>query len=317
MTGKTTFRSRRCVRAPGRRCPRPRGSARERLVARRFGGTVRRLVLVLGISLPGSAGADAVDDAFVRGNQAAAAQQWQDAVEAYEEAASLLSQPSALVSYNLGTAYAHLGDNGRATYHLARAMQFEYGATAELVEAARHNLGVVRRRVELHATAGGSEVDRPGTWWDLVVEALGAPGMGWTALVCGWSSLVALIVQRRARRRARPTHPWSAAFVVLGTIFAVTGILHGLALRADRTSPEAVVLETRVDAREGPGNHRNVEFSLQGGAKVRIVDASPGWRQVRLPGGLTGWVPEHTVARLDARKSEARRRPPPREPASE
>ena len=221
------------------------------------------------------------------------------------------------MSYDLGTAYAHVGELGRATYHLRRAMDFRSGATAEVVESARHNLGVVRRQVELQATSSGALVDRPETWWDLVVEALRAPGIGWMALVSGWGFLGALFVHRRRKLAGRSTAVSGAVSIVLAVCYVVPGILHASALRADRTAPVAIVLDQRVDAREGPGSHRKVEFSLQGGAQVRIVDRAPGWTRVRLPGGIEGWVAEQTVGELDAtrpgvgtlRRDAARERP--------
>src|SRR5690606_30239515 len=98
--------------------------------------------------------------AFVRGNDAAQRQDWQAAVTAYEQAAALLPGRHALLAYNLGTAYAHLGDWGRAVYHLSRAEDFRSGPSADVLEATRDNLEVVRRRIELQATTEGTKVDR-------------------------------------------------------------------------------------------------------------------------------------------------------------
>jgi SH3-like domain-containing protein len=103
---------------------------------------------------------------------------------------------------------------------------------------------------------------------------------------------------RRPSARARPSGVGGAVLVVLATLWLVPGVLHALALRADRTAPEAIVLDERVDAREGPGSHRRVELAVQGGARVRIVDRTPGWCKLRLPGGVEGWVPEISVAEL-------------------
>ncbi len=253
---------------------------------------------------PAPARADAVDDAFVRGNAAASAGDWDGAVEAYEQAASLLPERSAVLSYDLGTAYLHRGDLGRATYHLRRALDWRGGPTAELVESARYNLAVARRRADLEATGSGAKIDRPETWWDLVVEALRAPGVGWSTLVSGWLALglAVLMAWRRSRRRRgdrAPSTVLGAVLIVLVSIYAGLGVLHGLALRADRTAPEAIVLEDLVDARDGAGHHRPATFRLQGGARVRIVGRSPGWVRVRLPGGLEGWVGEDAIGELD------------------
>ena len=260
---------------------------------------------VLGVGLLGIAGsarADAVDDAFAAGNEAAAEGDWATAVQSYQRASSLAQHPSAALSFNLGTAHLHAGDLGRATYHLRRSLHHTSAPSGEVMERATYNLQIARRRAELQAAATGAKIDRPETWWDLVLEVLRAQGIAWLSLLSGWAGLVVLVLHvRRIRRGIGSTSVTRAMLIVFGLVFVAFGSLHGLAARADRTSPQAVVLEPQLDARDGPGNHRAVQFSLQAGSRVRIVDQAPGWRRVRLPGGIEGWVPEKSVARLDRR----------------
>lgn len=266
------------------------------------GATLALAVGLLLCATPGEVRADALDEAFVAGNAAAADADWDTAAEEYRRAASLSSEPNATLAYNLGTAYLHQGELGRATYHLRRALESTSTPSVELQERARYNLQIARRRAELSAAAEGAKIDRPETWWDLVVEALGARGVAWASLACGWLALFVLWVHRRRQARgARTGSVTGAILVVLVTCYLGPGILHGLAVRDEQAEPEAIVVSTRVEAREGPGSHRKVQFELQGGASVRIVDRTPGWRRVRLPGGLAGWVPEKAVARLDGR----------------
>ncbi|MCR9159722.1 MAG: SH3 domain-containing protein [Nannocystaceae bacterium] len=245
--------------------------------------------------------ADAVDDAFAQGTEAASRNDWERAAESFESASALLPQRSAVISYNLGTAYAHLGDLGRATYHLRRASDWRAGPTAEVLEASRSNLAAVRRRAELDATSSGAMIDRPETTWDLLVDAIRAPWVAWLSLVSGVGFCIALYVHRRwLRAQPRRAGASRALLIVLALLYAIAGGLHGWSVRAASAQPEAIVLGASVDAREGPGQHRSVEFTLQGGAQVRVLDRSPGWQRVKLPGGLTGWVPETSVARIDA-----------------
>ena len=245
--------------------------------------------------------ADAVDDAFVEGTEAAERNDWPSAVASFEAASALLPQRSAVLSYNLGTAYANLGDLGRSTYHLRRATDWRAGPTTEILEAARGNLAAVRRRAELDATTSGAMIDRPQTTWDLLVGAIAAPWVAWFSLLSGLGFCVALYVHRRwLRTQPRRAGASRALLIVLGLVFTIPGGLHAWSVRAATAQPEAIVLPAAVDAREGPGQHRAVSFTLQAGAQVRVLDRSPGWSLVKLPGGLTGWVPEASVARLDA-----------------
>ncbi len=250
--------------------------------------------------------ADAVDEAFARGTEAASRNDWEEAAEAFESASALLPQRSSAISYNLGTAYAHLGDLGRATYHLRRATDWRSGPSTEVLEAARGNLDAVRRQAELDATSTGAMIDRPETTWDLLVDSIAAPWVAWFSLACGVAFVITLYVHRRwTRSQPRRAGASRALLIVLGLIYAIPGGLHGWAVRAASAQPEAIVLGATVDAREGPGQHRSVAFTVQGGAEVRVLDHSPGWSQVRLPGGLSGWVPETSVARLDAVRAVA------------
>lgn len=257
------------------------------------------VVAVVIATWTGTARADAVDDAFAEGNAAAAAGHWAAAAAAYERAGALLGKPNSLLSYNLGTAHAHAGDLGRATLHLRQALDFRGNPTTELAESARANLVVVRRRAELAAATTGALIDRPQTWWDLVVEALRSPGIGWLALVCGVAAFALRLVEALRRASGRATRWAGVAVWILAGVWAVTGSLHALSLRADRTAPPAVAIAATTDARDGPGAHRNSTWALAAGAQVRIVDRTPGWVLVRLAGGIEGWVPDTAVAELD------------------
>lgn len=248
---------------------------------------------------PRLASADAVDDQFARGNDAAAASNWVDAVTAYRRAAALLPHPSAVVEFNLGTAYAELGNLGLATLHLRQAIDARAHPSTEVVEAGRANLAIVRRRAELQATTSGAVIDRPENWWDLLVETLRAPGMAWLSLLAGVAALVTAAIHLRRRALGRRTVVTRVALVAMAACYLVAGVLHGLSLRAERVAPAGIVLDADLQAHERPSSHRKVEFTLQAGARVRIVDRTPGWALVRLPGGLEGWVVDTGVAGLD------------------
>lgn len=251
--------------------------------------------------MPGQVRADAVDDAFARGNELARAGDWAAAIEEYEQARKLLPGRSALLSYNLGTAYAHVGETGLATFHLRRAVQRDAEPSDEIVEAARRNLGILQRRAELDAASAGAQISPPESWWDRVGVALAAQGMGWLTLVCGWMAVLLLVVRTLRTRAGKGAPAANALALVLGAIFLLGGSVHALAAWSDEGAPRAIALDTKLEVREGPGKHRKISFVLQGGSRVRVVDTSPGWSKIRLDGGLVGWVPERAVGRLDAR----------------
>ena len=253
--------------------------------------------LVAALSLAGPARADVVDEAFARGNAAAATGDLQAAVSAYEEAERLLPGRSALLSFNLGTAYAQLGEVGLATYHLRRALQGQAQASEDVAAAAQRNLGIVRQRLEIAAAAAGAQVDRPETWRDALLAAVGSPGFGWLALGAGWLTLLVWLLRGRLGGRA-PGGVVGSVIGVLVAIYLVVGGLHGYAVRAESEAPQAIALPAKLEVREGPGNHRKALFVVQGGSRVRIVDRGSGWLRIRLPDGLEGWAPQASLGEL-------------------
>ncbi|KIG18128.1 BatE protein [Enhygromyxa salina] len=260
------------------------------------------LGLALGLSLGWSAPAraDVVDDAYAAGSQAATANDWAGAIEHWQRALELLPGRSAQLDYDLGTAYAQLGELGRATYHFERALQPEARPSVEVAEAARRNRGIVRRQAEVQAEVNDARISRPPSWWDLVVGVLAGQALAWISLVSAWLLVGTVVVRRwRARKGASETRGIGGALVlVFALVFGMGGGLHALAISADADHPDAVVLDAVVDVREGPGAHLPVAFTMQGGSHVRVLDQRSGWLRVRLPGGLEGWVAVDSIARL-------------------
>jgi hypothetical protein len=263
--------------------------------------TRRRIALavVLAAGVPRAAAADVVDEAFARGNERARAGDWAGAIVEYERAASLLPGRSAALSYDLGTAYAHAEDPGRAIFHLRRALQPAADPSHEIVAAAQRNLGIVQRRAELDAAASGARLAPPEGWGDRFVSALTAPGFGWAALVAGWLAVVAAALREYRRRRGRALIGLGTLALASAFVFVVVGSLHAAALRSVRNAPRGIALERTLEVRDGPGEHHDVAFRLQGGSPVRVVDRAPGWSKVRIDEGLEGWVPHATIGELE------------------
>ncbi|MFV8752072.1 SH3 domain-containing protein [Nannocystaceae bacterium ST9] len=261
------------------------------------------LTLALALLPASSARADVVDDAYAAGSAAAAAGDWPTAIEHWQRALDLLPGRSAELEYDLGTAYANVGELGRATWHLERSLQPELRPSVELAEAARRNLGIVRRQAEFQAELQGAEISRPDTWWDLFIIALASPALGWATLLAAWALLPVLVWRWRvgqATSTARDRRGVTTVIaILLASLAAIGGILHAVGLNAAHDSPEAIALDPLVEVREGPGMHVPAAFQLQGGSHVRVLEQRSGWTRVRLPGGLEGWAPDASIARLD------------------
>lgn len=254
--------------------------------------------LLICLAAPSRARADVVDETFARANAAATSGDFKAAVILYTEAERLLPARSAALSFNLGTAHAQLGELGPATFHLRRALQPAAEASTDIADAARRNLGIVRQRAEVSAIAAGSQIDRPETWRDAALSALRSQVFGWLSLGAGWLALLLWFSRGRLRAAAQGTAVGLAA--VLAVVFVLVGGLHGYALRAELSAPQAIALPAKLEVREGPGVHRKALFAVQGGSRLRISERGAGWARVRLPGGLEGWAPLHDLGELNA-----------------
>jgi hypothetical protein len=87
----------------------------------------------------------------------------------------------------------------------------------------------------------------------------------------------------------------------LGVLLPLIVVLFGAAAvggaRAGR-STYAVVLADSADGRSAPAAGGTVLFTIHEGLKVELREARPGWLQVTLPNGLTGWIEEGKVERI-------------------
>lgn len=255
------------------------------------GALVMALLLLVGSGGLARA-SDAVDQAFVAGNASAAQKRWTGAVQNYERARKLSPGLSAELSYNLGTAYAHLGKLGYATVHLKHALELTHDA--QLAEAARQNLGLLRRQAQTQAKVSGRVLSEPTHWSSVVVAFVGSSAVGWLSVLLWW--VVAGFAGWRVRKGAGSGGSWTLVFgLVVAALLLSLG--YGLA-RRELGQSEFIVVGDTLGLREGPGEHRSMLFEVQPASQVRLLQESSGWAQVRLPGARQGWIQKRALAPL-------------------
>ncbi|TPV95810.1 MAG: hypothetical protein B7733_07980 [Myxococcales bacterium FL481] len=261
---------------------------------------VRLALALVGLTSgwPGVVRADVIDEHVHQGNLAARRGDWTAAAQAYGEAERLLPGRSAVVSYNLGTAYAQADRLGLATYHLRRALQTEAQAADAVAEAATRNLGIVRRRAEMAAASEQRQISPPDGVGAVTRALFGSAWVATIAVVGGWACGLLLAARAWSRRRGHDTGRLTAGAVVVAGLTAALAAGHAWSSRIDAATPLAIVVEDAAEARGAAGGRGPVSFVVQGGSQVRIVGQTPGWKQVRLAGGLVGWVPERSVRRF-------------------
>ena len=217
---------------------------------------------------------------YERGEYADAAQQFEALIDSGYEDADLY--------YNLGNAYFKNGDLGRAVLNYLRAEELS-PRDADI----RANLDLARgRAVDQVESAGESlfaSMSNVARRWATVGE------MGVLSLLLWVASAIAiatLVVWRAVPRRTAVRN----GAIVASSATLVTLLLLLSMLYANPNDDSAVVVESTLDVVSGPGQQYETEFTLHGGAQVRLVDSRQGWVRIALPGDdLQGWAPSNAV----------------------
>jgi tetratricopeptide (TPR) repeat protein len=226
------------------------------------------------------------NEAFFRGDYAAAAQQY----ERLEEA----GVRDADVSFNLATAYARHGQLGRAVQHFERALWLRPGddAAEEGLAAARGLLA--KRRADRD---GEAELRTEPPLADALVRSLSADGLAiatvvldalLVALLAGW-----LLVQRTSVRLA------------LGVGAALTALLGGLStagllvkLDVGREGERVVVVREGAELREGPDAQAKTRGPAHEGELARALERDGSYIRVQLERGARGWLDAKDLGHL-------------------
>lgn len=93
----------------------------------------------------------------------------------------------------------------------------------------------------------------------------------------------------------RPEAGWGWRQKGLGLLFLAGLALAGLKEGFDMSVREAIVLKPQAAVRYGPSYKDQTAFKLAEGMKVLLQRKSDTWRQISLPSGETGWIPEEDL----------------------
>lgn len=227
-------------------------------------------------------GGNVYDDFFERGNTAYAAGDMAAAVSAYEELVAS-GVENAEVFYNLGSAFYHLGDPGRAVLNYERAVGLDRD-----FDAAQRALAIaVAATVHARARPVGFALDGRGP---TVLPGLSQRMANRVALVFWWLAWGILAVGLLAGGFRRKNFAVTAAAGLA---------MVALALVSSAPAPHAaVVLASDTLARYGPHPRDAVRMALAPGDRVLVDRQSGGWARVETADGHRGWVEVDRIALL-------------------
>ncbi|RLD79329.1 MAG: hypothetical protein DRJ10_08990 [Bacteroidetes bacterium] len=88
-------------------------------------------------------------------------------------------------------------------------------------------------------------------------------------------------------------------FSILLLILSVTSFYGGLVQNRKLTSHnEAIVFSASVTVKSAPANSGTDLFIIHEGLKIKILDSTEGWKEIRLSDGKIGWLPDETIVEI-------------------
>jgi tetratricopeptide (TPR) repeat protein len=249
-------------------------------------------VLALALLAAGArvAAADAIAEAFKKGNDAYFRGDYTLAIDSYERVASLGVVHEDLY-YNLANAYYRAGRLGAAIYNYERALALDPDQ-----DDASYNLKIARQLSERRAADKIEGADRDPLWIRMT-SSFTVTSLTFTFLGLYIAVFVLLVVLRfvpagLTRAGLVATTP----FLIVATIGA--GLLLGGRIYLTERVRQAIIIPDAVAVKEGPDPNYKTAFDVHAGLKVRLTDRDQDWLRIRLANGLEGWVRESEIGRL-------------------
>jgi tetratricopeptide (TPR) repeat protein len=228
-----------------------------------------------------AAGAESPAALYNAGNAAYGKGDFAGAIENYRAALGQ-GASSADLYYNLGNACLKAGRLGPAVAAYERALRL-----APRDPDLAHNLRFARVQIKGKLP----QVER-GFWlqtWDQARDSFSLNEL-LTLLSVGW---LLLGLGLAGRIFFRPAAPRIAASATLGVGLALLVLFAPLTLaklKQEVWNSRAVVQAERTPARSGPGPQNAELFELFEGMEVNVKQCESGYCEVRVPGGLMGWI---------------------------
>ncbi len=245
------------------------------------------MLMFLTSSLFGASVAEKADSLAEAGNRHYKAHQYAQAASCYKEAIGL-GYTSAALYFNLGNACYKQSEIPQAILYYEKARLLAPGD-----EDIRQNLTIANTRIAdkietipefflrrwTHSLAGSF---MPDTW---ALAAL-------LFFVAALATFFAYFVSRQPGIR-------KAGFVtgVLLILFCVTSLMLMKSRKnVLRNSRASIVMAPVVNAKSSPDDQGTAVFVLHEGTRVMKVDSLQHWKEIRIPDGNTGWVPDSVLA---------------------
>jgi tetratricopeptide (TPR) repeat protein len=230
--------------------------------------------------------ASAAEDLFKEGNELYRSNEFAQAIEKYELVAAQ-NYISAELFYNLGNAYFREGMLGYAILNYEKAIKLSPSD-----EDIKHNLQYAYSRT----------IDKTESlpkffifeWWEGFLSIFSVSGWSITAYIIFLILLTSAGFYFFTKRLLFQRVSFYSGIVTFFLLIFTIGIIT-VKLKREMNVYYAVVVETRINAKQAPDEKSQNAFLIHEGLKLRLEERVENWAKIRLQDGKVGWVPLHTV----------------------
>jgi hypothetical protein len=181
---------------------------------------------------------------------------------------------SSIFHYNLGTAYAKLGDLGPARYHLEKAILQGMNGSAAL-----NNLNYVKSKIENEDLSNSTALSD-----QFINYSLNIPIEGYWSITLILMLIVLLIIKIK-----KMTNKYLLFFLF---ILSLTPILFSN-FYLNKVNTAVVMKE--ISIYEGPSKIFQEKGKIKAGSKVVLGEFKEGWFFIKYPLPLAGWISKENL----------------------
>ena len=248
---------------------------------------MKRIVAIIGFLTICSLTFGSVDDSLMqRGNDAYQQGDYETAVACYHEIVDHGNE-GAVLYYNLGNAYFKSKQTAEALLWYERALRLDPSN-----EDIKHNIAFANLQItDKIEVLPEIFIVR---WWNALSRSM--TSNGWAVMAVVFAALFALSVALMLVSRRRWLSVSSVVLAVVSLLIAIFSLIFA-SKEAKRyvEQPEAIVMQSVVNAKGTPDESGTSLFVIHEGLKVVVTDRVGSWIEIRLPNGEKGWVEASSV----------------------
>jgi len=248
---------------------------------------MRKIVAIIAIfSIAISAFASVDDSLMQQGNTAYQNGDYELAIDCYQEIVSHGNE-GAVLYYNLGNAYFKAKQTPEALLWYERALRLDPSN-----EDIKHNIAYANLQItdkievlpELFIVR----------WWNGLSQSMTATA--WAVMAVVFGAVFALSIALMIVSRRRWLSVTSVVLALISLIIAIFSLI--FASKESKRyiqQPEAIVMQSVVNAKGTPNETGTSLFVIHEGLKVAVTDRVGTWVEIKLPNGEKGWVEDASI----------------------